>query len=416
MKNASLTSILVILLITASQARILPIGASERIKTIREGIATANAGDTLLIHAGVYKEGNIIIDKPLTLTAKSMPVIDGEGKYENISIRAHNVTISGLLIRNTGVSSMHDLAGVGAEDADKVTIIDCKFENTYFAIHISNGRDARIERNKMVAKARTEHQTGNGIHLWKCTRAVIRENEVSKHRDGIYFEFVTHSLIESNICKENRRYGLHFMFSHHDTYKRNTFSANGAGVAVMYTNNVEMYDNRFENNWGGAAYGLLLKDISDSYIEGNIFSKNTVGIMMEGTSRGNFEKNTFTANGWAVKLQANCENNSFTGNNFSGNSFDIVTNGTLVLNAFQRNYWDKYQGYDLNRDGTGDVPFRPVSMYAMVIDKIPESVLLWRSFLVFLLDKTERVVPAVIPENLKDDYPRMNPYDFNRKG
>lgn len=416
MKNASLTSILVILLITASQARILPIGVSERIKTIREGIATANAGDTLLIHAGVYKEGNIIIDKPLTLTGKSMPVIDGEGKYENISIRAHNVTISGLLIRNTGVSSMHDLAGVGAEDADKVTIIDCKFENTYFAIHISNGRDARIERNKMIAKARTEHQTGNGIHLWKCTRAVIRENEVSKHRDGIYFEFVTHSLIESNICKENRRYGLHFMFSHHDTYKRNTFSANGAGVAVMYTNNVEMYDNRFENNWGGAAYGLLLKDISDSYIEGNIFSKNTVGIMMEGTSRGNFEKNTFTANGWAVKLQANCENNSFTGNNFSGNSFDIVTNGTLVLNAFQRNYWDKYQGYDLNRDGTGDVPFRPVSMYAMVIDKIPESVLLWRSFLVFLLDKTERVVPAVIPENLKDDYPRMNPYDFNRKG
>ncbi|HLT73558.1 MAG TPA: nitrous oxide reductase family maturation protein NosD [Ohtaekwangia sp.] len=416
MKSTSLTSLLVILLITASHARILPIGASERIKTIREGIAIANTGDTLLIHAGVYKEGNIIIDKPLTLLGKSMPVIDGEDKYENISIRAHNVTISGLLIRNTGVSSMHDLAGVGAEDADKVTIIDCKFENTYFAIHISNGRDARIERNKMIAKARTEHQTGNGIHLWKCTRAVIRENEVLKHRDGIYFEFVTHSLIESNICKENRRYGLHFMFSHHDTYKRNTFSANGAGVAVMYTNNVEMYDNRFENNWGGAAYGLLLKDISDSYIEGNIFSRNTVGIMMEGTSRGNFEKNTFTANGWAVKLQANCENNSFTGNNFSGNSFDIVTNGTLVLNAFQRNYWDKYQGYDLNRDGTGDVPFRPVSMYAMVIDKIPESVLLWRSFLVFLLDKTERVVPAVIPENLKDDYPRMNPYDYNRKG
>src|SRR5690606_16622432 len=248
MKSTSLTSLLVILLITASHARILPIGASERIKTIREGIAIANTGDTLLIHAGVYKEGNIIIDKPLTLLGKSMPVIDGEDKYENISIRAHNVTISGLLIRNTGVSSMHDLAGVGAEDADKVTIIDCKFENTYFAIHISNGRDARIERNKMIAKARTEHQTGNGIHLWKCTRAVIRENEVLKHRDGIYFEFVTHSLIESNICKENRRYGLHFMFSHHDTYKRNTFSANGAGVAVMYTNNVEMYDNRFENN------------------------------------------------------------------------------------------------------------------------------------------------------------------------
>ncbi len=416
MKHTSLTFFLLIFLAVPAEARILPVGASEKIKTIREGITLANAGDTLQIQPGVYREGNIIIDKPLTLLGKSLPVIDGEDKFENISVRAHNVTISGLLLRNTGVSSMNDLAGIGAEDADKLTILDCEFDNTYFAIHISNARDARIERNKMVAKSRTEHQTGNGIHLWKCNGALIRNNEVSKHRDGIYFEFVTNSLIEGNICRENRRYGLHFMFSHHDTYKGNTFSDNGAGVAVMYTNNVEMYENRFENNWGAASYGLLLKDISDSYIEGNVFSKNTTGIMMEGTSRGNFAKNTFTGNGWAVKLQANCENNSFTGNNFSGNSFDIVTNGTLVLNAFQRNYWDKYQGYDLNRDGTGDVPFRPVSMYAMVIDRIPESVLLWRSFLVFLLDKTERVVPAVIPENLKDDYPRMNPYDFNRKG
>jgi nitrous oxidase accessory protein len=51
----------------------------------------------------------------------------------------------------------------------------------------------------------------------------------------------------------------------------------------------------------------------------------------------------------------------------------------------------------------------------MVIDRIPEAVLLWRSFLVFLLDKTERVVPAIIPENLKDDYPRIKAYDFDKK-
>ena len=49
--------------------------------------------------------------------------------------------------------------------------------------------------------------------------------------------------------------------------------------------------------------------------------------------------------------------------------FDIGTNGSLVLNKFNNNYWDKYEGYDINRDGIGDVPYRPVSMYSMIVGK-----------------------------------------------
>lgn len=74
------------------------------------------------------------------------------------------------------------------------------------------------------------------------------------------------------------------MFSNNDTYITNTFRNNGAGVAVMYTHGVKMFNNLFEENWGDAAYGLLLKEISDSHIEGNIFTKNTSGIYMEGTA------------------------------------------------------------------------------------------------------------------------------------
>lgn len=88
----------------------------------------------------------------------------------------------------------------------------------------------------------------------------------------------------------------------------------------------------------------------------------------------------------------------------------------MILNTFQRNYWDKYQGYDLNKDGVGDVPFRPVSMFATLIDRIPTSVMLWRSFMVFLLDKSERIIPAITPENFKDDHPKMRAYDFNKAG
>jgi nitrous oxidase accessory protein len=177
-----------------------------------------------------------------------------------------------------------------------------------------------------------------------------------------------------------------------------------------------MIDNTFEHNWGSAAYGLLLKDIRDSVVKENRFIKNTIGIHLEGVSRTLFERNVFSENGYGIRLQASCDDNVFTKNNFRSNTFDMATNGTMVLNTINGNYWDKYEGYDLNRDGIGDVPFHPVSMYAMIVERIPTAVLLWRSFMVFLMDRAEKTMPAVTPLNLKDESPKMKPYDFARAG
>src|SRR5690606_2758250 len=141
------------------------------------------------------------------------------------------------------------------------------------------------------------------------------------------------------------------MFSHNDTYLGNTCRNNGAGVAVMYSKEVRMENNLFDKNWGPSAYGILLKDISNSHIEHNRFVQNTVAIHMEGSSRIEISRNTFQSNGWALKVQASCDDNNFRQNNFFGNSFDVATNGTMMLNRFSSNYWDKYEGYDINKDG-----------------------------------------------------------------
>ena len=199
------------------------------------------------------------------------------------------------------------------------------------------------------------------------------------------------------------------MFSNNDVYTSNIFKNNGAGVAVMFTKGVKMYNNIFEENWGDAAYGLLLKEISDSHIEGNKFIKNTSGIFMEGASRIKINNNLFKNNGWALKVQASCMDNTITKNNFIGNTFDVGTNGSLVLNSYNGNYWDKYEGYDLNKDGIGDIPYRPVSLFSMILEKMPPAMALFRSFMVTILDKTEKIIPSITPENLKDDTPLMKP-------
>lgn len=89
------------------------------------------------------------------------------------------------------------------------------------------------------------------------------------------------------------------------------------------------------------------------------------------------------------------------------NTFDVATNGTMTLNHFERNYWDKYEGYDLNKDGIGDIPFRPVSLFSMLVERYPTMMILFRSFMVTLFDRTEKLLPSLTPEGLKDESPRI---------
>jgi nitrous oxidase accessory protein len=260
---------------------------------IQEVIDKAMPGDTIRIRAGLYKENTIIIRKPLTLIGEGYPIFDGELKQEVFIITSSRVNIQGIDIRNTGRSSMTDMAGVKLQNVSYVSVKACKFYNTTYAVYLQNSHYCTITGNIIQAVAKDELQSGNGVHAWKSSHLKITGNTISGHRDGIYFEFVTASEISYNKSFNNIRYGLHFMFSHNDVYSHNVFLNNGAGVAVMYTKHVTMYKNVFDLNWGDATYGILLKDISDSKVISNTFHKNTIGIYMEGCNRIHIAGNAF---------------------------------------------------------------------------------------------------------------------------
>lgn len=406
----SILRLLLLLLSLPALAKTYPVGKSYPYTSIQAAINASKDGDTLVVESGIYKEGNITVNKSITLLGKGFPVLDGQKKFEVLSIKANNVTIDGFRVQNSGFATMDDPGAIKVYNGNNINIQNNILDDNFFGIYIQSGKNCRIKNNKIVAYGIAEQQIGNGIHCWKCDSMQIIGNTISGHRDGIYFEFVTNSIIWRNISTQNIRYGLHFMFSNNDAYITNTFRNNGAGVAVMFTHGVRMFNNLFEENWGDAAYGLLLKEISDSHIEGNRFIRNTSGIFMEGVSRVQMERNLFQNNGWAMKIQASCMDITVTKNNFISNTFDVGTNGSLVLNTFNSNYWDKYEGYDLNKDTSGDIPFRPVSLFSMILEKIPPAMMLFRSFMVTILDKTEKIIPSITPENLKDDSPLMKPF------
>ncbi|MCZ2443980.1 MAG: nitrous oxide reductase family maturation protein NosD [Flavobacteriales bacterium] len=395
--------------VSTTPAKTIRVGETEIFKTITSALKKASDGDTILVFGGFYKEGNIIIEKSISLIGIDMPVIDGDKKVEILSIHADYVTLKGFKIQRSGHASIGDPAGVKVYDSKHVRILDNYFYDNFFSIYIQRSKHCIVKNNRVVSLGVDEQEIGNGIHCWKSDSLLIIGNYLSGNRDGIYFEFVTHSVIWRNISENNTRYGLHFMFSHNDSYFTNIFRNNGAGVAVMYTKHVTMMNNTFIENWGDAAYGLLLKEISDSYIYNNRFINNTSAIFLDGANRIIVEKNLFKSNGWGMKIQANGMDNVITKNNFIRNTFDISTNGSLVLSTFDENYWDRYEGYDLNKDQIGDVPYRPLSLFSVIVETNPPAMLLYRSFMVSLLDKSERILPSLTPDNFIDNIPLMRP-------
>jgi nitrous oxidase accessory protein len=383
--------------------------ADEPVLSIADAIAAASAGDTIRLGPGVYSEPEIVIEKPIVIEGSPGTVIDGSGKHGIILVRADDVTLRGLTLRNPGTSYIDDRAAIRVEGAQRCTIEDNRIVDGFFGIYLARAEGCVIRGNRLDANGVRESASGNGIHLWYSNDIRIEDNTIRGYRDGLYFEFVKRSRIARNTSEHNLRYGLHFMFSDDCTYDANRFIGNGVGVAVMYTSGVDMTNNRFAEHRGSSSYGLLLKEIRDSRITSNTFFANSAGLHVEGSDRLTVSGNEFRDNGWAIRVMANSESNRFEGNDFIGNSFDVATNSRQNYSTFRDNYWDGYSGFDLDHDGTGDSPYRPVRLFSLLATQNGPSLILMRSFFIQLLDAAEALLPSLTPATLIDERPRLAP-------
>lgn len=229
--NPVLFSLALIMLFNISMSKTIRIGSHQSYKTIKSGLAVAQDHDTVLVENGFYKEGNIIIDKSIVFKGENLPIIDGDRKFEVLSVKANHVTICGFKVQHSSYATMDDPGGIKIYDSENVTIENNELFDNFFGIYIQYGKNCIVKNNKIVAFGKEEQQIGNGIHCWKSDSLQIIGNNISGHRDGIYFEFVTKSVIWRNISQGNIRYGLHFMFSNDDSYITNIFAHNEIGRA-----------------------------------------------------------------------------------------------------------------------------------------------------------------------------------------
>lgn len=334
--------------------------------SLQARIDAARPGTTLRIERGVHR-GPVVIHGPLTVLADQGAVIDGGGSGSVVTIQGDEVVFRGFTVRNSGRDVTEEAAGITAT-GNRHLIESNRVENVYFGIHIGAGSDSIVRQNTIVPGLSRGERPGHGINAWNLKGARFIGNRISEARDGIYLSFTDGVLVADNVIT-HCRYGLHSMYSQNARFERNESIANLLGAALMLSDRLELRGNRIQQHRSGAAaYGVLLKDIGDLIAEDNEIIGNRVGIYAESVpstaaKHAVLVRNVVAGNEVGFALQSNVVFTA-TDNRIADNLTDVRSLGRQLSPEMKwsrdgrGNSWGQYRGFDADRDGVGDVPYR----------------------------------------------------------
>ncbi len=382
-------------------------------RALAEAVAAAVAGDVIVVEGGVHR-GPFELDRQLVLRGRAGAVLEGGGSGTVVSVTAPGVEVSGFSIRGSGKSLDQENAGI-AVGAPRARIAGNRLEDVLFGIYLRAASDTRIEGNVITGKNFDLPRRGDAIRVWQSDRVALTGNRVRDSRDVVLW-YSNDLLVEDNEVARGR-YGLHFMYCDDATIRGNLLVDNSVGAFLMYSRRLRLHGNTVAGNHGPSGYGVGLKDMDDAEVRGNLFLGNRVGAFLDNspreiTSGARLEGNRFVGNDAGVVLLPNVRRAEFLDNSFEENQEQVSIRGggaSVAENRWVGNYWSDYEGFDVDGDGTGDVPYRSERLFEAFSDRAPELEIFSLGLAARFLDFAARVLPAVRPQpKLTDPAPRSS--------
>ncbi len=337
--------------------------------SISEALENIPPYSTIYVGPGVYRE-HIVIDKPVKILGEGFPVLDGELRGTLIMIEnVRDVYISGLKIINSGRAYSTEDAGIRIDNSSNVAIYGNIFDNIFFGILVKESYNVSIENNSITGIEEyylSDRQ--HGIYTWYSSRVVVRNNVFTNVKDGIYNDHNYNTLIENNIFRYGR-YGVHLMYSQNYTIRNNSITGYVAGMALMYSKNITVqYNWIYFNRVGGIGEGIFIPESDDVYVEynwiiGNVFGLNIRYIPYTPGKMAVIRYNVIAFNYIGISFDPDSSAYIY-GNDFIENIQNVRyigyrPSGTRWYNETLKlgNYWSDVTAYDMDEDGTVDVPY-----------------------------------------------------------
>lgn len=387
-------------------------------EAIQAAIARAAPGDVLEIERGAYDE-NLRIDKPLTLRGIDRPTLSGGQRGDTIRVAATDVTIEGLIVRDSGHELKAQHAGIYIQPGSHRAVVRrCDLVYNLFGLWIEKANDVRIEHNLITGlRDVNSSQRGNGIQLYNTKGARITGNDISFVRDALYVDVSHQAEFRANKLHHSR-YGTHYMNSYYNLWEDNESYYNRGGLALMEVRNQTVRRNR---TWGNSDFGIMLRTLQDSVIEDNIVAGNNRGFFIYDVEYATLRGNLVVDNHVGVHLSAGSTRNVVQRNDFIANREQVRYVGarderwgdTRDGERGQGNHWANYLGWDRNGDGLGDLPYEANELVDRLQWRHPSVKLLMGSPAVQALRVLGQQFPVLRVPSVVDAHPAMQPQHKN---
>lgn len=375
-----------------------------RAESLQALVDAAPEGGEILLEAGKVYEGPVVIDHPVVIDGQGSAVIDGGAEGTVVTIAADGVTLKNLTIRNSG--RLHNALDAGLKVKGNYNVVrDVRIENCLFGIDLSQASNNVFRRTYISSKAMPLEMRGDSVRIWYSNDNLFEDNHIEHARDIVIW------YSEGNVIRNNRiqhgRYGIHFMYAHHNDVVENEISDCVVGVFLMYANDITVSHNQILRAWGAAGMGIGFKETSGAVIEDNLILGNAIGIYLDPSpwdpdKTNEFHRNEISYNGIGIQFHTEWQGNHFSDNNFRSNFTQVSVRGrgTALKESWEGNHWDDYAGFDHDADGTGDTPYEIYNYADRLWMDLPPAAFFRGGFALAALDFVERLAPFTEPELL----------------
>ncbi|WP_226013479.1 nitrous oxide reductase family maturation protein NosD [Halomicrobium salinisoli] len=385
--------------------------------SVGAAVDAADPGDTVRL-SGRFDE-RVTVDTPNVTIRASEPgaaLVDGGGEGDVLAIEAANVTVERVWLRNSGWDADTEDAAVFVNGSD-ATVDSVRLTEITFGVWINGVDDVAVENSTVVGREAVQShvERGNGIHLWETADTVVRGNDVTRVRDGIYFSWASDVTAADNRLWD-LRYGVHYMYSDDNLLRDNLAVDNDVGYALMVSEGLALHNNTAVGNRGESGHGVLIKDVEETTLRGNVLADNVHGLYASNGRDNRLIGNLVMANDVGVHATAGATGQTVVGNSFVHNDVQAFSTREAVVawnGTAGGNYWSDARTADLDGDGVSETRHRPAGAVERLVHEEPRAAVFADSPAFSAVRAAEDSFPVIESPGIVDHRPLTDaPHDW----
>lgn len=367
--------------------------------TLQQQIDKTPSGGTLTLFDRDYME-TAVIKKPITIVGGEKTALMSDSEKPVFTIQnTKDVTLKGLRF-------LQSTSAVEVKKSHHITLAELEMVQMFSGVQVYDSQNVMIKGLTLRGLDGQYASKGYGLAVYRSENVTLKENDVTLVQDAYYLEKTKDVVVKDNVATDSR-YGLHFMYADGIEAERNTLQRNVTGIMLMLAKNATLRHNTISIQWDWNSSGFTLYNAENIVAEHNVFSGNRTGILSQTLKNATIRKNVFSSNQTAIVFTSSDAQNVVEQNDFVGNILNIRSDGSD--SQIQHNYYDDYDGTDLDEDGIGDTKYVALQSFGQWMVREPAYQYFIESPSVVLLNRMDQQTNKVEKNDLVDQTPVIAP-------